>query len=257
VLKLIQPLLLTLLLALPPAQAGNALLEVVTRKHALVTLLEMAGDDAPAQVVLFLAGGDGYQGLRNIDLARLHSEPESMSGALLQLARRVGAVVLVDTATDHAQLDMADRAGTAHRQDIATVIFAMRLRHPKARIVLMGISNGAYSAALLGGSLGQEVDALVLVNGNADAYDALKDASQPVLGVHHRRDACLPFKLTYAKARFYPLLEVDDATLPEVGRSTPRDCGQASAHALARRRARTFGAIGDWLLTGKMPQNID
>lgn len=239
------------------ALAGQELLDIPTRPGASVTVLEMTGNHAASHVVLYMVGGSGQRGLRGLYPDDLPTDPDTLFGAQRQLADQVGAVVAIDTASDHPVLEMLDRAGDQHRQDISAVIAAMRLRHPKARIVLMGSSNGAYSAALLGNRLGKEVDAVVLINGNSDTWTEANGLKQPVLGVHHRRDACLPFRDSYPKARFHPLVVVDDARFPLVWPYTPRDCGLQSAHAMHGRRAQVYAAIGDWLLTGKVREKIE
>lgn len=253
---------LVLSAALPGAAlAGQELLDIPARPGASVTVLEMTSSGAARElvpyVVLYMVGGSGQRNLRGLDLDDLPTDPDTLFGAQRQLADQVGAVVAIDTASDHPVLEMLDRAGADHRQDIRAVIAAMRQRHPKARIVLMGSSNGAYSAALLGNRLGQEVDAVVLINGNSDTWTEANGLKQPVLGVHHRRDACLPFRDSYPKARFHPLIVVDDPRYPPVWPYTPRDCGLQSAHALHGRRAQAYAAIGDWLLTGKVREKID
>jgi pimeloyl-ACP methyl ester carboxylesterase len=240
-----------------PALAGQALLDIPTRPGATVTVLEMTGSGEAACVVLYLAGGSGQRGLRGLYLEDLPADPQTLFGAQRQLADQVGAMVAIDPASDHPVLEMYDRRAAEHRQDVSAVIAAMRLRHPKAKMVLMGSSNGAYSAALLANRLGSEVDAVVLISGNADTWTEAASIRQPLLGVHHRRDACLPFSDSYPKAHFHPLIVVDDTRYPPVYPYTPRECGFESAHTLYGRRAQVYAAIGDWLLTGKVREKIE
>jgi hypothetical protein len=239
------------------AGAGELLIDIPSRPGALVPVLELTRSGPVSQVVVALAGGSGQRGLHNMSMDDLPTDPESPVGAWRQLAQRVGAVVLVDTALDRPVLEMSDRHRAEHREDIRAVLATMRERHPKARLVLFGSSNGAYSVGVLANSLAPLVDAAILVNGNADAWNEMTHVSQPVLGVHHRRDACLLYKDSYPKARFYPLITVDDPAQPVPNRYAPRDCGPASAHALHGRRARTFAAIGDWLVDGSLREKVD
>jgi pimeloyl-ACP methyl ester carboxylesterase len=249
---------LLLLLLHGAAGAGNLVIDIPSRTKAVVPVLEMRRDTGEVtQVVVALSGGSGQRGLHHQRLDDLPTDPETPYGAWRQLADRVGAVVLVDTASDHPVLDMEDRLRGEHRDDIRAVLEALRLRHPKARLVLFGSSNGAYSVASLTISLAPLVDAAILVNGNADAWAGMTHAKQPVLGVHHRRDACLHYKDSYPKARFYPLITVDDPNQPLPKNTLPRDCGPTSAHALHNRRARTFAAIGAWLVDGSVRANVD
>lgn len=245
-----------LLLLHGAAGAGERLIDIPSR-GSVVPILELSRDGTVAQVVVALAGGSGQRGLHNLSMDDLPDDPETPIGAWRQLAQRVGAVVLVDTAQDHPVLEMAERQGDQHRQDIAAVLDAMRKRHPAARLVLFGSSNGAYSVAMLAKSLASMVDAAILVNGNSDAWYEMRHVAQPVLGVHHRRDACLLFRDSYAKAKFYPLIVVDDPAQPKPNPYGARDCGPASAHALHGRRARTFAAIGDWLADGTLREKVD
>jgi predicted esterase len=233
------------------------MLDVPVRPGGVVRVLEMTGGAEAPYVVIYLVGGSGERGLRSLDADYLPDDPESLFGAQRLMAERVGAMVAVDTATDHPVLEMLDRRGARHQQDIQAVIAMMRARHPKAKMVLMGSSNGAYSAAYLANRLAGHVDAVVLINGNADTWTEAGAIKQPLLGVHHRRDACLPFADSYPKAHFHPLIVVDDRRFPPVWPYTPRDCGPASAHALTGRRALVYDAIADWLLTGRVREKIE
>ncbi len=250
------PLLLAAIFPVP-ALAGQELLAIPTRPGATIAALEMTGSAEPAYVVLYLVGGSGQRSLRGLYLEDLPTDPQTLFGAQRQLADQVGAMVALDTASDHPVLEMYDRRGAEHQHDVSTVIAAMRLRHPTAKMVLMGSSNGAYSAALLANRLGREVDAVVLISGNADTWTMAATIRQPLLGVHHRRDACLPFSDSYPKAHFHPLIVVDDTQFPPVYPYTPRECGFESAHTLYGRRAQVYAAIGDWLLTGKVREKIE
>ena len=238
-----------------PVQAGEVLLDIPTRPGATVRVLEMTGERAASHVVLYLAGGSGQRGLQGVWPGSLPAYPDTLFGAQRQMADQVGAMVALDTASDHEVLDIGSRQGPAHRQDVAAVVDFMRKRHPQARIVLMGSSDGAFSAAYLANRL-PAVDAVVLVNGSADAWAEAPHLKRPVLGVHHRRDACLPFRDTYPKARFFPLVAVDSESFPPVYAGTRRDCSRESAHGLQGQRAQVYRAIGNWLLTGEAPPEL-
>jgi pimeloyl-ACP methyl ester carboxylesterase len=150
---------------------------------------------------------------------------------------------------------MEDRQRPAHRQDVAAVVDFIRKRHPQARIVLMGSSDGAFSAAHIANRL-PAVDAVVLINGSADAWAEVPHLKRPVLGIHHRRDACLPFRDSYPKARFHTLIAVDSEAFPPVYAGTRRDCSRESAHGLQGQRSQVYRAIGNWLLRGEAPPEL-
>lgn len=237
------------------AHAGEVLLDIPTRPGATVRVLEMTGERAASHVVLYLAGGSGQRGLEGVWPGSLPTDPDTLFGAQRQLADQVGAMVALDTASDHEVLDMEDRQRPAHRQDVAAVVDFMHKRHPQARLVLMGSSNGAFSAAFIANRL-PAVDAVVLINGSADAWAEVPHLKRPVLGVHHRRDACLPFRDSYPKARFFPLITVDSEAFPSVHAGTRRDCSRDSAHGLQGQRSQVYRAIGNWLLTGEAPKEL-
>jgi len=239
------------------AWAGQELLDIPTRPGATVAALEMTGGGDVRYVVVYMVGGSGQRFLHAVNPDDLPTDPDTLLGAQRLLADRVGAMVAIDTASDHPVLEMYDRHSPEHQQDIHAVIAAMRARHPGAKIALMGSSNGAWSAALLADRLGKEVDAVILISGNSDAWTMASALKQPVLGVHHRRDACLQFADSYPKAHFHPLIVVDDPRFPPVYPYTPRDCGWESAHTLHGRRAQVYAAIADWLLTGKLREKIE
>ena len=237
------------------ALAGEALLDIPTRPGATVRVLEMTGERAASNVVLYLAGGSGQRGLQGVWPGSLPTDPDTLFGAQRQLADQVGAVVALDTASDHEVLDIGARQGTAHREDVAAVVDVMRKRHAQARIILMGSSDGAFSAAFIANRL-PAVDGVVLINGSAEAWAEVPHLKRPVLGVHHRRDACLPFRDSYPKARFFPLIAVDSEALPPVRAGTRRDCSRESAHGLHGQRSQVYRAIGNWLLAGEAPREL-
>ncbi len=239
------------------AHAGQLLIDIPGRPGSKVPVLEFTREGKVDQVVIALAGGSGQRGLHYLSMDDLPTDPETPLGAWRYLAQRVGAAVLVDTPDDHPVLEMEDRHRADHRQDIAAVIAAMRQRHPKARIVLAGSSNGAYSVGFLSNSLSAQIDASILINGTADAWVEMTHVDKPVLAVHHKRDACLLYKDSYPKMRFYPLITVDDPNQPLPDRYKKRDCGPQSAHALHGRRAATFAAIADWLVDGTLREKVD
>ncbi|WP_431478093.1 hypothetical protein [Massilia eburnea] len=237
------------------AQAGEVLLDIPTRPGATVRVLEMTGEHAAGHVVLYLAGGSGQRGLQGVWPGSLPTDPDTLFGAQRQMAEQIGAMVALDTASDHEVLDIGSRQGAAHRQDVAAVVDFMRKRHPQARIVLMGSSDGAFSAAYVANRL-PSVDAVVLINGSGDAWAEVPHLKRPVLGVHHRRDACLPFRESYRKARFFPLIAVDSLAFPQVYAGTLRDCSRESAHGLHGQRSQVYRAIGNWLVSGEAPQEL-
>ncbi len=251
-----RPASLALFLALQGAvQAGDVLLDIPTRPGATVRVLEMTGERAASHVVLYLAGGSGQRGLQGVWPGSLPTDPDTLFGAQRQLAEQVGAMVALDTASDHEVLDIGARQGSAHREDVAAVVDFMRKRHPQARIVLMGSSDGAFSAAYIANRL-PTVDSVVLINASADAWAEVPHLKRPVLGIHHRRDACLPFRNSYPKARFFPLIAVDSEGFPQVYAGTRRDCSRESAHGLQGQRSQVYRAIGNWLLTGEAPTEL-
>ena len=236
-------------------QAGEVLFDIPTRPGATVRVLEMTGERAASHVVLYLAGGSGQRGLQGVWPGSLQADPDTLFGAQRQMADQVGVMVALDTASDHEVLDIGSRQGPAHREDVAAVVDFMHKRHPQARMVLMGSSDGAFSAAYLANRL-PAVDAVVLVNGSAHAWAETPHLKRPVLGVHHRRDACLPFRDSYPKARFFPLIAVDSEAFPQVFAGTRRDCSRESAHGLQGQRSQVYRAIGNWLQTGEAPPEL-
>ncbi len=244
----------------PGAGAAEQSYGILGRPGSLVPVLEIRRDGEVAQVLVALAGGSGKRSMRGLPRDDAPNDPESAMGAWRSMAQRVGAVVLVDTPEDHPELTLADRRGKDHEQDVGAVLAHLRKRFPKARLVLFGASNGAYSAAILANSLAPLVDALVLVNGNADAWRRASIVKQPVLGVHHKRDACLPFKASYAIAmqKPFPMIVVDDVRQPPFNPyAAEPDCGPTSAHALYGMRERTYAAIGDWLVDGTVRDKLN
>jgi predicted esterase len=203
-------------------------------------------------IVLFITGGAG-----TIKRARDGELVEKVVGFSVRgfLAERTGASAMLGIPLGAEAITIEDRESIEHVKDIDAVANTLKARWPNARVFIVGLSNGALSAAHAGAVLGDKLAGVVLMSANPQAFreewmDAIK---APVLVVHHKRDSCMPYRDIEAKAAWYTFLTVDDIDKPLPG--TVHDCGPASAHVFAGKYVTVFRAVADWINTGRVGDN--
>ena len=141
--------------------------------------------------------------------------------------------------------------------DVAAAVTAVQQRFPGARVWLLGLSNGAWSAAHAGAALQDKLAGVILMSvAQARSRPEACGHRIPVLVVQHRRDACLPYRNIEAQARWHTLVTVDDARLPRPGRGDSAAAAEA-AHNFYGSEAAVMAAVAEWINTGKAPEYIN
>jgi len=154
-------------------------------------------------------------------------------------------------------MDQQWRDSNEHVADIAAAVTVVQQRFPGAKVWLLGLSNGSWSAAHAGAALQDKLAGVILMSVAQGAFATRGFAGIriPMLVVQHRRDACLPYSNIEAQARWHTLITVDDARLPRPG--ARRECSGSAAHSFRGSEAAVMAAVAQWINTGKAPDYIN
>ena len=221
----------------------------------------VAGQGSAKNAVIVLEGGSGQ-----IRIGKTTDGPDAgklkIGGSLPVMARqeladRVGAVAILTQPSDRPVMDLEWRDSKEHVADVAAAVAVVQQRFPGAKVWLLGLSNGAWSAAHAGAALQDKLAGVILMSVAQGAFATRGFAGIriPVLVVQHRRDACLPYRNIEAQAKWHTLITVDDARLPRPG--TRRECSGSAAHSFYGSEAAVMAAVADWINTGKAPDYIN
>jgi len=211
--------------------------------------------------VIMLNGGSGQ-----IWIGRTTDGPDAgklkVGGSLpivarQELADKVGAVAILAQPSDRPVMDQEWRDSKEHVADIAAAVTVVQQRFPGAKVWLLGLSNGSWSAAHAGAALQDRLAGVILMSVAQGAFstEGFAGIRIPVLIVQHRRDSCLPYKNIEAQAQWHKLITVDDERLPRPG--TKRDCSGSAAHSFRGSEAAVMAAVAEWINTGKAPDYIN
>ena len=215
-----------------------------------------------SNVVIMLNGGSGQVWIGRAtdgpDAGKLKVGGSMPIVARQALADQVGAVAILTQPSDRPMMDQEWRDSREHVADVAAAVKVVRERFPDTKVWLLGISNGAWSAAHAGAALQDRLAGVILMSvaGGAFTTQGFAGIRIPVLVVQHRRDSCLPYSNIEEPAKWYTLVTVDDARLPRVG-LIKKDCGPDSAHNFHGNEAAVMAAVAQWINTGTAPANIN
>ncbi len=253
-------------LTMAPAAAEETVLRIEARPGVTEVLVLTPGKSAEAQgkasnAVIVLNGGSGQ-----VWIGKATDGPDAgklkLGGALpvtarQELADKVGAVAILTQPSDRPVMDLEWRDSTEHVADIAAAVTVVQQRFPGAKVWLLGLSNGAWSAAHAGAALQDRLAGVILMSVAQGAFATRGFAGIriPVLIVQHRRDACLPYRDVEAQGQWHTLVTVDDARLPRPG--TKRDCSGSAAHSFYGSEAAVMAAVAQWINTGTAPALIE
>jgi alpha/beta superfamily hydrolase len=255
----------------PPATAAEeTVLRIESRPGATEVMVLTPGRDAresasgqgsARNAVIVIEGGSGQ-----VWIGRTTDGPDAgklkLGGSLpvvarQELADKVGAVAVLTQPSDRPVMDQKWRDSKEHVADVAAAVTVVQQRFPGAKVWLLGLSNGAWSAAHAGAALQDRLAGVILMSVAQGAFATRGFAGIriPVLVVQHRRDACLPYRNIEAQAQWHTLITVDDARLPTPG--TRRECVGSAAHSFHGSEAAVMAAVAEWINTGKAPDYIN
>jgi hypothetical protein len=218
----------------------------------------VAGQGVAKNVVIVLEGGSGQIWIgKTPDAGKVKIGGSLPVMARQELADKVGAVAILTQPSDRPVMDQQWRDSNEHVADIAAAVTVVQQRFPGAKVWLLGLSNGSWSAAHAGAALQDRLAGVILMSVAQGAFATRGFAGIriPVLVVQHRRDACLPYSNIEAQARWHTLITVDDARLPRPG--TRRECSGSAAHSFRGSEAAVMAAVAQWINTGTAPDYIN
>ena len=241
-------------MVLTPARVANELANEIGSES-------VAGQGGVKNVAIVLEGGSGQ-----IRIGKMSDGPDAgklkIGGSLPVIARqeladKVGVVAILTQPSDRPVMDQQWRDSNEHVADIAAAVTVVQQRFPGAKVWLLGLSNGSWSAAHAGAALQDKLAGVILMSVAQGAFATRGFAGIriPVLVVQHRRDACLPYRNIEAQARWHTLITVDDARLPRPG--ARRECSGSAAHSFRGSEAAVMAAVAQWINTGKAPGYIN
>jgi hypothetical protein len=221
----------------------------------------VAAQRGAKNVVIVLEGGSGQiwigKTLDGPDAGKLKIGGSLPVMARQELADKVGAVAILTQPSDRPVMDQQWRDSKEHVADIAAAVTVVQQRFPGAKVWLLGLSNGSWSAAHAGAALQDKLAGVILMSVAQGAFATRGFAGIriPVLVVQHRRDTCLPYRNIEAQARWHTLITVDDARLPRPG--TRRECSGSAAHGFRGSEAAVMAGVAQWINTGTAPGYIN
>lgn len=217
------------------------------------------GVEYPAVVVLF----PGQGGDIGIKPEAVISKPNNFLVRSRRLFVDDGiAVAVVDSPADMKGMTNLFRKSRQHLADISAIIDDLHRRLPKAKMYLVGTSQGTVSAAYAGSQLGPKLGGVVLTSsvlGDGGRFGAglngfdFSSIRVPLLFVHHENDGCgqSPYYKAAGLAKRFPLITVHGGDSPKSDA-----CEALSAHGYLGKEKETVDAIAAWILGRPYPKEI-
>jgi dienelactone hydrolase len=259
-------LVLTVLLLLSPVSAA-AKQEVITvtsrfdisdggKNITLPCLVDMPERGSVTAVLLVIPGGNGKINLRIQDGKIRHNLNDNLfirSTALLH-GRSTG-IAMPDVPSDRSTgINTTFRKGREHTADLTAVLRDLKARFPTTKIFLAASGGGGVSALFAAGTLGRDVDGIVLAGADSSQIHAYDHSAvkAPVLMLHHPADSCdsAPFIEAREIADRYSFTMISlSGGSPDKDKSS---CGFKTKHGLFGLDAKVVEIIGNWI-AGKTP----
>jgi hypothetical protein len=228
--------------------------EIASGATQQYSLLLNTGDvKTVARVWVLFTGYDGYAHVGLLD-----NTPVFIGRGLLidgrgLFLREQTAVAVVDSPSTMREMPFAYRSSDAYLSGTQKVIEAIQAKLPSAKLYLVGASNGSISVMRLAARMGSRIAGVVVLSGLYGDLAQLKEIpiSQPVLFVHHARDACVAPRFTPAfRDRFHPIV-VEDINVHYAG-----TCGPYSAHHFHGQESAVIDVLYQWAESRPLPGSI-
>lgn len=222
------------------------------REVLLVT--EGAARDSERHAVIVLGGGGGGFAVTSHD-----GVPSVHGGLPLSQRQRLanaigGAVVALSPPSDRPVMDRSWRLSDEHVADMQRAVRWTKRQWPNADTWVLGLNNGALSAAVATASI-EDLAGAVLLSCVSEALDQPpKSDRMRVLAVRHRADSD-PSYATLARAHGRKtLVTVHDE------RQTRPDSAHAADAVIAKqfngKERQVVDVVARWILTGAAPEEI-
>jgi hypothetical protein len=164
-----------------------------------------------------------------------------------------GPVMALSPPTDQPVMNRDWRMSDRHVADLQAAVNWTKAQWPQAQTWILGLNNGALSAAVATASI-DDLAGAVLLSCAEEAFDQpQKSERMRVLAVRHRRDAS-PSYATLAHTRGRKtLVTVHDERAPHAATT----CGEAAnGLAFAGKENQVVDVVARWILTGTAPDEI-
>jgi hypothetical protein len=219
------------------------------RQVLLVTEAPVRRPDERHVVLVLGGGGGGFAVVSHDGL------PQVYGGLSLAQRQRLadaigGSVLALSPPSDRPVMDREWRLSNAHVCDMQSAVQWAREQWPAAKAWVLGINNGALSAAVATASI-DELAGAVLLSCVDEALDQpQKSERMRVLAVRHR-DTIAGFEVTAERCPRRTLVSVRDE------RRVPQSAlGDAAAPQFNGKEQQVVDVVARWILTGTAPDEI-
>ena len=239
--------------AAPPRERVQVL---ESRPGAREMLLVTEADSARASerhAVIMLAGGGGGLAVTSRDgLPSVHgplplSERQRLANAI------GGPVVALSPPSDRPVMDRAWRLSNDHVTDMQAAVQWTKREWPRAHAWVLGLNNGALSAAVATASIDDLAGAVLLSCVDEALDQPQRSDCMRVLAVRHRADSAVP---PAARPQAYgrrTVVTVHDARRT---RAHTIDAGNIVHPHFEGKERQVVDVVARWILTGAAPDEI-
>jgi hypothetical protein len=217
------------------------------------SLLLQDDGKAVSRVWVLFTGYDGHAHVGVLD-----NTPVFIGRGILVDGRRLflrdhTAVAVINSPSIMPEMTIPFRRSEPYLSGTQKVIDEIHTKLPAAKIYLVGASNGSISVTQLASKMGSRIAGVAVLSGLFTDPGQLEGLviNQPIVFVHHEKDACLPMRFTSAfRDRFHPVVVAD------IGVHYASTCGPYSAHHFHGQEAAVIDVLYQWANDQPLPSNI-
>ena len=245
----------------PDAGPSDALRERVqvlesrpgVREVLLVTESAARAEDRRHAVIVLGGGGGGFavtvrDGVPRVEGALALSQRQRLANAI------GGAVVALSPPSDRPVMDRAWRLSDAHVADMQHAVQWTKRQWPQAHTWVLGLNNGALSAAVATASIDDLAGAVLLSCVDEALDQPQKSERMRVLAVRHRAESAVAHPSIAHAGNRKTLVTLHDE------RQAHRDSAYADDAQHASRfngkEKQVVDVVAGWILTGAAPDEI-
>lgn len=204
-------------------------------------------------VIVLGGGGGGFAVTSQNGMPRVHgglplSQRQRLANAI------GGAVVALSPPTDCPVMDRTWRLSDDHVADIHSAVHWTKRQWPQAQTWVLGLNNGALSAAVATASIEDLAGAVLLSCVDEALEKPQKSDRMRVLAVRHRSGACASYAtLAHTRGR-KTLVTVHDER--EVHQDVVNGGDAVNALQFNGKEHQVVDVVARWILTGAAPDEI-
>ncbi|MEC5385885.1 alpha/beta fold hydrolase [Uliginosibacterium sp. H3] len=205
------------------------------------------------RLMALFTGGDGEAHVGLLDGSPVFVGRGFMVDGRRLFLREGTAVAVIDSPSSMPKMAAKYRQEETYLAGTEKALDAFRAQFPTARLYLIGHSNGSISAMALASRMKERVAGVVSLGGvirRSEDFGDIKLA-QPILFMHHRKDACASPTYSAAFIDLYHPIFVED-----IGAYFPSRCGPYSAHHFHGQEGAVVDTIYRWLNGATLTESI-